>query len=381
MSPGTQEISTVLCPASVEHCRQTEASIVPLESGRLFLAWTDFYGGNWHDDGAARIMGMRSENEGETWSKPVLVQRNIGSLNVMGASLLRLPSGRTLLAFMRKDVEISSFATRAPASDPAKDGGALDIMTQYSDDDCETWSEPTQTTTGGAYWETVNDRFLRLRTGRIMLPVREAKTGCHVWLSDDEGMMWRRGTGAIKTPEGTRYAEPAVVELRDGTAAMFIRTDTGNIHIAHSGDRGDTWTLHTDWGPCSPYAPCIVRRLPESDDILLIWNNHGVRSNLTAAISPDGGETWGHHRILEEQEDWPISRSHAYPRLTFQNGNAHLTYWETHQHPEAERLFHLVYRRLPIAWFYEKRPRRASVYDVARDLLRAKTVYDGEERE
>ena len=85
--------------------------------------------------------------------------------------------------------------------------------------------------------------------------------------------------------------------------------------------------------------------------------------------------------ILEEQEDWPISRSHAYPSLTFQNGNAHLTYWETHEHGEAERLFHLVYRRLSIAWFYKERPRRAPVYDVARDMLCAKTVYDGEERE
>ncbi|MBT4815024.1 MAG: hypothetical protein HON70_04955, partial [Lentisphaerae bacterium] len=62
------------------------------------------------------------------------------------------------------------------------------------------------------------------------------------------------------------------------------------------------------------------------------------------------------------EEGWPIPRSHTYPSLAFLHGNAHLTYWETHSHPEAGRLFHLIYRRLPITWFYEKRPRRPALY-------------------
>ena len=369
MSSRTEEISIVLCPASPQHCRQSEASILPFNDGRLFLGYTDYYAGNWKDAGSARIMGRWSEDEGETWSDPHLVQENIGELNVMEASLLRLPSGRVLLSFLRKEDE----------GDGNTAGGLLHAMLKYSDDECQTWSDAVDITQGDAYWCGTNDRFLRLSTGRILLPVAEAANGCHVWLSDDDGATWRISVGKIMPPEGRRYAEPTVVELADGTVAMFIRTATGFIHIAHSDDGGDTWRLHNDWGPSSTYSPCMVRRVPDSEDLLLIWNNHSVRSNLTAAISRDRGETWDNYRILEEQEAWPLPRSHTYPSLTFLNGSAHLTYWETHKHPQAERLFHLIYRRLPISWFYEKRDRRAMVYDVEKDELSAKTVYDGQE--
>jgi len=371
MSANAREISIVVCPASVRHARQSEASILPFDDGRLFLGYSDFYGGNWRDHGAARIMGKWSEDEGETWSEPFLLQENIGDLNVMEASLVRLPSGRVLLSFMQKDSE----------GDSTDGKGVLHPLLRYSDDECQTWSDISPITRGAAYWCSTNDRFERLSCGRILLAVGEARTGCHVWLSDDDGATWRQGKGAIKPPEGERYAEPTVVELATGTVAMFIRTSTGNIHIAHSHDGGDTWALHTDWGPSAPYAPCMVRRVPDSDDLLLIWTNHSIRSNLTAAISHDHGETWENYRILEEQEAWPMPRSHTYPSLAFLNGNAHMTYWETHPHPEAGRLFHLIYRRLPISWFYEQPPRRAPIYDVKKDQLSAKAVYDGEERE
>ena len=74
-----------------------------------------------------------------------------------------------------------------------------------------------------------------------------------------------------------------------------------------------------------------------------------------------------------------MSRSYTYPSLAFLNGNAHITYWETHTHPTAERLFHLVYRRLPISWFYEDRTHRPPVCEIDRSSLSTDTVYDGEE--
>ena len=74
-----------------------------------------------------------------------------------------------------------------------------------------------------------------------------------------------------------------------------------------------------------------------------------------------------------------MSRSHTYPSLSFHNGNAHSTYLETHKHPESERMFHLIYRRLPISWFYERPSRRAPAYDVEKDQLSATATYDGQE--
>lgn len=348
MAAPAPEIDTVLCRATMEHPRQTEGSIVALDDGRLLLAWTDFYAGDWRDRGPAQIMARWSDDGGTSWSEPFLLQENIGRLNVMGASLLQLPSGRILLAFMRKDGE----------TDGEDERPVLHMMVKHSDDGGVTWSDPVQVTEGERYWCGCNDRLVRLTNGRLLLPAEEHGIGCHAWLSDDDGATWRLSSGAVRPPEGERYAEPAVVELSDGTVAMFIRATGGHIHIAHSDDGGEHWRLHSDSGPPAPFAPCIVRRVPGGSDLLLVWNNHAIRSTLTAAISRDGGATWGNLRIIEEMRRWPLLDSHAYPTLTFLDDSAHITYWETHAHERAGRLFHLVYRRLPLVWFYEERPHR-----------------------
>ena len=103
----------------------------------------------------------------------------------------------------------------------------------------------------------------------------------------------------------------------------------------------------------------MVRRVPDSPDLLLIWNNHTERTNLTSAISRDGGQTWGNCRLIEEQEDWPVSRTHAFPSLAFMNGYAHMTYYERHANPQTGRMFHLIYARRPVSWFYEPRTIRS----------------------
>lgn len=371
---SSKEISIVVCPASAEHCRQSEASILPFEDGRLLLAYTDFYAGEWEDQGPARIMGKWSPDEGETWSEPFLLQENIGQRNVMEASLLRLPSGRILLSFLRKDSQRTE-----------KIEGLLHLMVKHSDDDGKTWSEPQQVSQGEKYWCGCHDRLLRLSSGRLLISAAIAEH-CHVWISDDDGTTWRLCKKPVEVEGVSKAGEPTVVELAGGTVKMFIRNTSKFIFIAESGDGGESWEKldkYGKWGPYSTTAPCMVRRVPGSDDLLLIWNNCLVRTNLTAAISGDGGTVWENYRILEEQEGWPVPRSHSYPSLAFLNGNAHLTYWETHNYYKPSRLFHLVYRRLPITWFYERAVRRAPVYDlstIVREVLYPDTIFDGEKR-
>lgn len=330
-----QEIDTIVCPATPEHPRQSEASILPFEDGRLFLAYTDFYDGEWCDEGAARIMGKWSRDEGKTWSEPFVVQENIGRLNVMGASLLRLPSGRILLAFMRKDMQ----------------PGLLHLMVKFSDDECANWSEPTQVTYGDKYWCSTNDRLVRLSTGRILLPTRVEGWGAHCWYSDDDGQTWQCSTHPL--PEtAQKHAEPTVVELKNGKVAMLMRNRSGRFHVARS-NNGERWHLHTEQGPPGPASPCIVKRIPDTGHLLLVWNNSQVRTPITTGVSEDDGETWKHIRNLEEMDGWPVLNSYAYPTLAFLNGMVHLTYWQTHLAPEGRRFYHLKYRRLPVAWFYE----------------------------
>jgi hypothetical protein len=346
MPTGPGEISTLVCCASVQHPRHSEAAILGFDDGRLLLAYTDFYGANWRDEGPARICGKWSQDEGATWSEPLVLQENIGRLNCMSASLLRLPSGRIMLAFGRKDAQ----------------PGLLEAVVRSSDDEGWTWSVPVAITRGERYWCITNDRLVRLSSGRILYPLEADGVGCHCWFSDD-GTDWRMSSQPVQAPPGVEYAEPTVVELPAGGVAMYIRTTAGNIHVALSDD-GDRWRMHKshppdmcghpDSGPNAAYSPCMVKRVPGTEDLLLVWNNNRLRTPLTAAVSHDGGESWHHLRNLEEMDGWPPRLTHAYPSVEFLRGNVHLTYWEAHTHPAAERFIHLRYRRLPISWFYEK---------------------------
>ena len=72
-------------------------------------------------------------------------------------------------------------------------------------------------------------------------------------------------------------------------------------------------------------------------------------------MSSDDAGSWKNHRLLEAQRDWPLSRTWCYPSVAFMNDHAHVTYYEKRAHPTAGAHFELIYRRLPIAWFYEEK--------------------------
>lgn len=357
MTCSVEPLYTHLVEATPEHSRQSEASVIELRDGRLFLAWTDFTTSNWQDHGSARIMGKWSHDSGATWSDPVVLQENIGRLNVMIASLLQLPSGRILLCFHRKDVE----------------GTECHLMVKWSDDNAQTWADPIQITYGHPnYWCGTNDRFIQLDTGRILLPAGDAR-GMTAFYSDDAGETWAYSKNWVRPPADDQYAEPVAVERADGTILMLIRSRSKYIRFAMSENGGESWqksNLPDSSSPSSPYSPSNCKRVPGSGDLLLVWNNNGGhRIPLTAAISSDGGRSWDRLRDLEPFLHIPPAHTYAYPSIAFKGENVHITYWDTFkvsndaregQETEIQsgqgfgrRLFHLKYRRLPLSWFYE----------------------------
>lgn len=344
------EISTIVCHASLERSRMVEAAILPFDDGRLYLAYSDGEHSS-YTRGDIRISGKWSYDQGETWSEPFLIRKCEGNANAMEPSFHRLPSGRILQEYQQRDGYFTD----------GERFGNLHPMLTWSDDECETWSEPIRINGDENKSFSTNDRLVPLSTGRILLPVLTAPGMdlVRVWHSDDEGKTWREGTEGIQAANGITYGYPMAAELDDGTVAMFLLNSTRSIHLAHSKDGGDTWTLVSETGPSPCPATFIVRRIPDSPDLLLIWNNHTERTSLTSAISRDGGQTWANYRQLEAQEGWPVCRTFAFPSLAFMNGYAHMTYYENTPHPERGRMFDLIYRRLPINWFYEQPVRRA----------------------
>ena len=178
------------------------------------------------------------------------------------------------------------------------------------------------------------------------------------------GETWQLSSNVstVEHPDHPGASEPVVVERKDGSLLFFNRTRTGTIWAAESRDRGETVSEPWDTGVQCPAAPCIVKRIPSTGDLLLIWNNAkpdrpgsgGPRMPLTTAISKDDGETWTNVKDLEPD----LSRSYMYPSLTFVGGTALILYsqgesdsvvkWSTNWHNTSMKL-----ARVPLEWFYE----------------------------
>ena len=301
---------------SKEFPRHSEGSFATLASGRIMFCYSQFYRGQddarvAHMDGdarPARIVRIDSDDQGRTWSAPVTVVENAGGHNVMSVSLLRLASGRLAMFYCVKN----SYLDCRPHMRVSSDDGA-------------TWTEAKLILQAPGYFTMNNDRVIQTRRGRIVIPLgfhrsrgsdpESLKTmdarAITMWIySDDEGSTWQESASwwAMPVRSGSGLQEPGVVELADGSLFSWSRTDQGAQYGFTSTDAGRTWTPPMPTELNSPTGPASIKRLPGSTDLLAIFNDHSGkfpfpknrRTPLVAAISTDGGRTWPHRKLIEE---------------------------------------------------------------------------------
>lgn len=294
--------------------RNSEGSFITLKSGRIAFYYTQFYGGL-HDYSDARIVVIHSDDEGRTWSEPKTVIEKGAAQNVMSVSLLRLQSGKIALFYIVKNSALDSgpFLT-------------------FSEDEGETWSESKRVIDAPGYFVLNNDRVIQHSSGRIILPTAFNRLrqrtlderpgenrindfrGIAMWFySDDEGVTWKEAVTwwAMPVPSSRGLQEPGVVELPDGSLYSWVRTDQGSQYEFRSRDRGVNWTPPKPGPLISPVSPASIKRLPGSDSLLAIYNDHSgrypfpknKRSPLVAAVSDDGGLTWPRGKLIEPDFD------------------------------------------------------------------------------
>jgi sialidase-1 len=343
-SPGLH--SSLLAPASAANPRNSEASMVRLADGRVLVAWTQFYSRGFEDHAPARIVRAESSDRGRTWTKPEVLVSNSGRQNVMSASLLRLQSGEIALAYLLKN---SSSDCKA--------------YLRLSRDEGATWGAPTLVTTGAGYHCMHNDRLVQLRSGRLLAPVSWSEdfrkwdhSTSFCYYSDDRGKTWRRSITEHDLP-ARGAEEPAVVELRDGSVLMVIRTQMGTLYRSHSRDGGVTWTPADSMGLDSPLSPATIKRIPRTGDLLLVWNHApqppelrakgsgAPRIPLTTAVSRDEGRTWTHMRNIESD----VSFNAAYSSLLFDDDQALVSYY---LQTRGSTLYSLKVAAIEVDWFY-----------------------------
>ena len=292
-------VSPVL-PPGPGNPRNTEGSFVTLRDGRILYAYTRFTGGTGDHDSAS-IVGRHSSDGGRTWSREdVAMLSGEGAMNVMSVSLLRLKDGRIALFYLRKNSVTD----------------CLPCM-RHSRDEGRTWSDPAVCVPADGYYVLNNDRVVQLRSGRIVLPVAYhppirggfgSRGIAMAFLSDDGGANWRSSKTRLESasPDRAGFQEPGIVELKDGRVMMFIRTQLGTQYVSFSSDGCDTWTEARASNIASPLSPASIERIPSTDDLLMVWNDHSAveeslrrkRTPLTVAISRDEGRTWTRKRNI-----------------------------------------------------------------------------------
>ena len=324
-------------PPTKQNPRNSEGAFVTLTDGRLLFAYCRFEGNSPADHAPCKLAVRYSCDGGKSWSSRdrIIVENEAkgkDKVNVMSPSLLRLQDGRIALFYLRKDSPIDCHACM-----------------RTSTDEGETWSDPTQCTQAPGYFILNNDRVIQLRNGRLIMPLafHRGKTmgrdidwdprSISMYLrSDDNGCTWHESDDwwALPVHSESGLQEPGAVELKRGKLYGWGRTDTGCQWEMRSNDGGVRWTPPQPSRFKSPLSPMSIKRIPETGDLLAVWNDYSnkwklpkptagcKRTPLTLATSSDEGKTWRNARLIETARN----RGYCYIAIHFVENTVLLAY-------------------------------------------------------
>jgi len=324
----------VVCRWTPEHPRHDHQLIFPLDAERLLLVWSEYYsrkpkldlkpgGAGVGDSVPCQISSLLSRDRGRHWSHRQVMQPNIWKQNVKHPNLVRLSDREILFSYVGWD-----------------SASQRNVFMRRSLDNGQTWGEQVSISEPGWYCNNA-DRAMRLSSGRVLLPshgpfaekyiggapYRGGDLHSFVFYSDDGFKTWQRSADSM-TAKGRGCHEPTIVELTDGRLFALLRNTNQVQYFSVSEDSGDHWTKPAPTVLTSPESPALIKRIPSTGDILLLWNNVASRSNwpripLTAAISRDEGRTWSHFNDVDNRKDFDA----AYPSVTFVGDEALVAYY------------------------------------------------------
>jgi Neuraminidase (sialidase) len=352
---------------------------VTLNSGRVEFYYTQMYGGE-NDFSAGCIAEIHTDDGGKTWSEPTLaVANDPRDVNIMSVSVLRLMSGKIAMFYCLKKSEIE-----------------VRPMMRLSYDEGRTWSDAKAVVSApgpGVDYEICNDRAIENYRGRIYLPVccnrvvRGADTafggladgagasidwrGILIWYySDDDGRNWQESptwwtlpsldAAGKLSPNGLE--EPGIVELADGSLFSWARTDQGVQYGCIGHDEGNVAVpIFSEPQPTelkSPFAPANIKRIPDSADLLGVWDDHSGRfpyfvdpkdnikgrAPLVVGLSQDGGKTWPIRKLIEGD----IHGEFSYAAIAFVGGDVLIAY--NAEDKTTPHLGTLRIRRVSMSW-------------------------------
>lgn len=259
-------------------------------NGRLWAAW---YAGPVQEDRYNYVVLATSPDDGRTWSdlRLVIDPDGFGPVRASDPCLWLDPRGRLWLFWFQN-----------PDKDATSGPQLFAITTDQPGDEHPRWSDPRLLGEGIPL-----NKPTVLANGDWLLPaaIWRREQSCRVLVSTDAGLTWTlRGAASVPRPADRQCDEPMIVERRDGSLWMLVRTNYG-IGETVSHDQGRTWT---------PVAPTTLPHTPTrfylrrllSGRLLLV--KHGPltgkpvgRKQLTAYLSEDDGRSWQGGLMLDDR--------------------------------------------------------------------------------
>ncbi|MFO1497254.1 MAG: sialidase family protein [Verrucomicrobiota bacterium] len=282
---------------------QAFPDVARLTNGDLFCVFYAGYGHvslpkeGWPRGG--RICGVRSPDEGRTWSRPEIVYD--GPLDDRDPHVAQLSDGRVACSFFTYQ--------------RTNQGVWCNTSVVLSADQATHWDDQARIVAAG--WPS-SAPVRELPSGTLLLGVYREEGGSAyggVIRSTDRGRSWSAPI-PIGQGSGVRLdAETDLVRLRDGRLYAALRGDRVPMHFALSADEGVTWSKVEDIG-FPGHCPHFTRL--STGELLL---SHRL-PRTALHVSADEGKTWrGPYRI----DDTPG----AYPStVELKDGTVLVVYYE-----------------------------------------------------
>lgn len=291
-------------------------SVLPLPCGRIMAV----FNGHAADGSGKRALGIYSTDDGQTWSQPEVLFSNqtpalrngLDEQHYADPVLVVVNATRVLL-----------FAV-SPRKQKGPGGFSQTVSWQrISDDGGATFGPMEEIPRHRKYFVGTVHPGLRLHNKTLVLGYSwdipseegaipdgegEMEPCSGVLISSDEGLTWTPGDDVrVVAPKSSSHlsraisgiAEPAIVELFDGTLFLLGRTGTNRLWQSFSSDGGCTWQPPTPSPLESHNCPAALLRLRGDGAIIAVFNHDPLlRTNLSVCISTDGCRSWSEPRPL-----------------------------------------------------------------------------------
>lgn len=289
---------------------QSAPSLTISRGGRLWAVW---HTGDFTEGDENGCVVISSGDRGDTWSKPLFALDIQGPLRILDPGFWTDPDGKIWLFYC----QLYGFWDGR--------GGLWAIHPDHPDDENTNWSAPRRLSHGylknkplvasdGTWLLPVEFMNMPPTAGRLGELTHDLEpnvvfsmpelNGANVFVSRDKGQTFSFFSQARVPSQDRSFYEHMLVERRDGSFWMLVRTSYG-MGESFSTDRGKTWTEVARSKIQNPDSRFFLGRL-HSGNLLLVKNGpvdqRFARSHITAFVSADDGQTWTGGLVLDPRD-------------------------------------------------------------------------------